>query len=1572
MDDFGFVPQEDNFGFQADEAPSGDNSHRDNFGFVPEQPKATPKYPRKNENYGNEDKRTPQPGESSTEAAGRKSSGLIQAGLGMVAGVPSTIAGGLYGLGALTSGQGVDEAVRRLHAAQESNFGLGEFKPWTPTGEQYSENLGQALNKPVEMVQQGTENLTGSPAAGAIAGGVMAAGMQFVDPFIGIKGMKVGAVKLSKLGEKAPNVARNVDDIIASKQAAAEAAKKPLPENAGTTAPQGELFTPEAPPVERTPYAAPEAGAPRWVTDENGMPVREDLSIQAQTPPGQRDLFAPEEGPAVARPEEPIGAQAGETPKTPAEFPPVRDVGNPAPIETSAPAALDTGLQKLREGRAFDMTAEEKIATQGHGPEPGLVDEQGVPFNTRTRGQGGGIDFDEMGQAIKRLLNGKTIVYDLVEKPTHTEIQVYDKDTKKQVGDFAFNENGKGLTDVHVDPEYRRQGIATDLFNYAESRGYKAPPTSQEGLARSPDALAFHQAREAKQNNTVDIVRTATGFVAKQGGKEVGRLESNMTPEQNRDLGHDKEFPAVVSTVGVNSSIKGQGVGKALYDAWRADHNDNVMPSGQTTADAWRYWKRNAPEKVDQFIKQEAERAAFDPRALRSITDDTVRRQVAEHMEQNTLNAAADSYVPGQSFNARTRGQGGAIRIGSEKEPALKQLKRMPGLKKDLAGFAPEPLRGDEFIAKYKDAADVEQNVLQRAANYGTKSMDYQVQKTRNPLVKVGAEEIKGAMNRAAGAIREIVHDGYAKLSRALSKGDKGELAQSWEALEKQRVAKTYLTADELEQANLSKKSREFILNHRATMDDMLTRANEALALQGHKPISPEVAHTASKVVGNFRRVMYKTVDGEKRAAGALGSNWKLGLESQTKKFLKAFPDTEPGPVSSHMTGGRGADINGMMEALNFMEASDPVVAEFNKRMQELADQDVLNTKGFKTHMMQKKGVPGMPGNRPWESPYQNAKHGIEAQIAYIERVIQMSELAKANENLKPLLAKDNGLDMPAAKAYVQDKLDAALGRNPSKLAQNIQNVAAGLADWSGIGTTAWGKLGTGIRQVINAKLLGLRPSFLLGNIVDPIKGMPGVTQYLAQRGVKVSGTGLSFNYRALLDAGKLEANSKGANIPIDPLIQKAVKYAEENHVYNSDLFEHSNEAQNSGLGRAQDVLQYAPGKIEGGTRQNVFLAFVRMLDERSDLTPKTGLFETAHKATDMVMNTYTTHDTPAAIQSMGALGKLPYNLMSYKANQWSKIMMFARDMEFTSPSTWKPLATELLSQTIMGGLKGVVLYQEADYIVRHISQMLGHPTSISKILFDNRDNVVADLPVLGKVSVQDIAHGLPSAVTGVDMSNAMGIGNTIPDLSKPADTILPGASALGQGVKSGFNFATDPRKFTAMKAAVDILPGGSLLMGQLGKAVPGVGKPFFSRQTEKGELGETISSTKTGIDSIKGGVLRTPADVAAKAFGMTGVHESEARQGAYEEGQIEQYYQGKRDTAMNKLAQDFLVSNTVNKSAIQDFVNAQGDPKKLPAEIDKMVHNQFLTQQQAMILKQAAAKSIGGAEALKRMRSFH
>ena len=255
--------------------------------------------------------------------------GAAETALSFITGGLAQPIAGLAGLAAGGSGDTVDEVMEAL-----------TYKPRGETGKKYAEKTGEVLSLPIEYAGRGAYNLTGSEAARSIAEVGTEFGMNF---------LPLGAAKKGlKRKPKADVPTKDLNAVAADLEPPKPITEVPMPEQLELpleTAPQSiremqtkgspqmDLFEIANQPHERMPTRPDEVvpPAPRYgeqpeldfgpieqdistyradqygggqgygVLDENGVPIRADLSMEAANleNPLQRNLWGDELGPAL-------------------------------------------------------------------------------------------------------------------------------------------------------------------------------------------------------------------------------------------------------------------------------------------------------------------------------------------------------------------------------------------------------------------------------------------------------------------------------------------------------------------------------------------------------------------------------------------------------------------------------------------------------------------------------------------------------------------------------------------------------------------------------------------------------------------------------------------------------------------------------------------------------------------------------------------------------------------------------------------------------------------------------------------------------------------------------------------------------------------------------------------------------------------------------------------------------------------------------------------------------------------------------------------------------------------------
>jgi len=900
-------------------------------------------------------------------------------------------------------------------------------------------------------------------------------------------------------------------------------------------------------------------------------------------------------------------------------------------------------------------------------------------------------------------------------------------------------------------------------------------------------------------------------------------------------------------------------------------------------------------------------------------------------------------------------------------------LNKLPGMKKALGAFVPEKLTVDEVIerAKATGEKDVQQNVLQKGANWFTKGAIFQAVKTGNSFVAKTAQDWLQADRTSRGEIQQFIHDDTAPAFRAMNND---EAATVGTLLNLADFYKEKITPEMMEKYNLSDKQRAAIDSHQRLMDKAFAAINEARAAAGKNPIDRRVAYAAMRAEGDFKRTIYKLNEaGEKEVVGVVGSNFStkgaigairkgvsgkiLGKEfstsDSTTRFLK---DLEAkgyiiGDERSFGTGRKGQAQLAFQQAMEHMAETNPATKELLDVISQISQENAYAFLNAKKHTLAKKGVFGMQGRKEWVSEYQNAKDLLESNLLYAENAFRWAEYSKAMQETKKLLASD--VEMPNAKEWIERYTNNAMGINPSVFGKTVEDAVNQAFTSMGVGPTFVGQTAAVSKKVINTVLLGLNPRFLLTNLIQPAMALPALSSYLKSKGVGNT-EALMYDYYVwgALSGSKRLVGSKD----ISPLEADAFAYAKKNAVYTTDLIDTSTKARKD-LGYGFDkVGSFASAPVEASTRSSVFMAFVKLLND-SGMTKEDGLFETAHNLTDVAQTNYNKIERPMAYNSLGLVGELGVNLQSWYHNELSKISMFAR--QIPDEKQFRPLLTQLATYLVAAGAVGFPGFQEMESVYKYITTKLGKPDSLTLRVLETQSAVNKEL---GWKQNYAMSHGLP-AVVGLDLSKSIGMGNIAKD--SLLDFAFPGASKLGAMLESQYRFAKNPTDdVTAKNMLRENIPVG--LTGPLDRT-------WYEKDVAGGRAGVNRADLMkpTGA-SITPGPVRNEADRFWKTLGMTGVNESVQKDIKWQLDEQTRAYTELRSKELSKMIRKAYVSDSYSEH-FADYFAADGDLNTLDRELTEKLKAGSISELTAAKIKASGAKTISQLrDAQRRMKAYN
>lgn len=992
------------------------------------------------------------------------------------------------------------------------------------------------------------------------------------------------------------------------------------------------------------------------------------------------------------------------------------------------------------------------------------------------------------------------------------------------------------------------------------------------------------------------------------------------------------------------------------YDAAASEAQDRATMAEQhftKQLDSLKTQMDELQKSMDEHRQNEASKKAAEgaDTALarkQQVMEDNVKRQ--QTIDFNRDERARQEAAPPAGFVGPIRQiaprkpggpggrQGGWILLEGKKKKAIGNLADEIGIKK-LGEYVPSFRNAEEAIAAAKKGQDLDQNFIQRGLNQFTKGGQYQALKTHNPVITFTKDMLLKADQLGRADVRDYVHGKLAPAMQRLKAKAQGEI---WKMMSLADLTEKPLDLELLAKHGFSTDQLKLVAEHREVMGRALEGANAARKAAGMPPITPRQAYAAMRSTGDFRRVVFDKKGGS--VVSVVGSNfrWKTNQLAQqlTDKGYFVGPEKFYGGVNRS----RGSPNQAFMEAIQFLADHDPRVQNFVDVLHDLRTKEVYDFLNAKTHTMPKKGIEGMSGRKPWMNAEQNAKEGFQQQLNYAETMIKWGHLSEAGVEINKVL-NSKEVDMPKAKQLAEEYMQNAFGFNPSKFGRAAEDMVASLFDGVGIGYSNYRRTMSIARKVVNTMLLGLNPGFWLTQVVQPMQAMPGMKAYLISKGLDAGfdfGTGWSYLAQGAITSMR-ELNGR----ELTSFEKAAVDFANKNHTYGSDLVEHTNRARKDFTTAIDKVGGFANASIESGTRRAFYFGIAHLLKENG-MKVGDDLFQAAQNITDSAMNNYSPVERPQFYNKLGPIGDVAVNLQSYKANELSRLSLFAR--QISEEKSARPLAAQLAATVAFAGVTGMIGYEEADWLVKHISKAMGHPVSLTEMVIKMSEK--AGKAVFGEDagnSKYALSHGLFSFM-GLDMSKRLGLQSIAP--GSIGEAVFPGSGKLGDAASAAYEAGRYRTEMSAKLLARQISP--NLATGVEDRA-------WFSKDTPQGEL---AINPKT----LRGTAYRNTTDKVYKSLGMTGINESIQRTKDYEVESMSRTYADLRQKPLTQMAHQVFSAKKPDPSTVQDYLKYRGSVETLEGDLKRYAAEQNMSADQLSLLHSATSSSVA---AVMKARDF-
>lgn len=779
---------------------------------------------------------------------------------------------------------------------------------------------------------------------------------------------------------------------------------------------------------------------------------------------------------------------------------------------------------------------------------------------------------------------------------------------------------------------------------------------------------------------------------------------------------------------------------------------------------------------------------------------------------------------------------------------------------------------------------------------------------SKNPLLKFANHVIQRAWTDAEGMARTYITDtktGIGPVWRTLNDQEKVEIHDLLQTGD--RKQRKY-TAQELADNNFSPKQIDFIEKYYAMDDKKYEVWNDKRMTVGLDPLKYREGHFAGRFKGDYRTLV---LDKDGKFIGYVGTDTKIGHAQALKAIREKFPDAKFTRTQRKGLGGssnRGDMFSGLGDLLQMMAKDDPRIAQILEIVDSAIAQKADATFKADLHALDKKGIWGNEGNKPWQKDkLEAANDAMRSFFEYWEEGMISHNLMPVEAQLEALMRNPELDNMPKAKEYVHDYIKGMTGRSV-------------------------GGFGDALNTLLDApfKLLGLGPSIPRTAVNQFTKRMGQLTQgfmnipYTVMQFTQVAQTGLPGMLEAAKAVGADKASvAKSATVAgkqamelwyskltgdesrLSAWDKEVFKYAEERGLLTFSEFEEVSQATQSKAGRIADMAIDANRTVgEKVTRPYTFMTFVDILKDSG--MSKQEIMDTAFNFTQDTMVDYSARERAAMFKNMGLLGQTAGNLQQFALTYLDQIGRWHKQALKGNPAPYVAGMTTLLA---FAGIQGLPFFGTVDEIVEELTNLMGEKKNINTLVMQNAPEWLKT----------DIAqYGVLSDLTGLNISGRLGMADTLPDSFM--DAVSPYASTAGRMATSLYDMGKQRDELSAKQAARQFAPS-----------------------SVRGMVENQLLTTPDGMTINKDGQFdypRTEFDRNARKWAMTSLEESKAKAKVYSKGESLKADQEKLTKLANKASRKFMgdfksyMDSGEWKSDLEEYKNRGGDPTVLVNKI--------------------------------------
>jgi len=722
--------------------------------------------------------------------------------------------------------------------------------------------------------------------------------------------------------------------------------------------------------------------------------------------------------------------------------------------------------------------------------------------------------------------------------------------------------------------------------------------------------------------------------------------------------------------------------------------------------------------------------------------------------------------------------------------------------------------------------------------------------KTGSTLIKAASQIVQNATKRAEKVVRGAVHPAEEAL-RKLSKDEVHTLGE----LFKDEMFKGQRYDGEVLAKHLSIKQIQAYVKVREMFDASLDIQNTARDAKGLKPITAQEAYMSSRWSGDFRRPVY---DKNKKLVWYLAANSKLGLESQSKALLKKFPDLVIDPKKDHTIRSEigKTDLQSMYTTmLDILGRDDPAVQKIEAAIKDQVVNEGESFRGQTKHHENKANIRGFVGDRPGVNPVKDSIDMFQQQTQYAKNAIQWSEMQKAADDIKGILADPElNQSQPNNVKYVREYFKNAIGHGEAKAVRAISDT---IREGLGVSPKVLSDGVGSVKSFFIMQKLGFSAGYTLSNMIQTTNVIPHMTALMSEgyRGNPLNALSIGAITGPAMAATHMLHKSGGEFKFPNQFVRDAFKYAEDNGVIARSIVDESPVRDSFGvMAPVKRAVSWTLSTPEAFVRSTAFMTYAQFLKDSGKFKDPKALFQKAEEMVNNSMVDYRETERPLMFSKLGAAGNALNTLQTFPMSFYNQHLEMAKYLKKGNPI---PLAAMLGMDYMMAGALGIPYLNDIEKLFGYIrDNVVSHSTYKkmidSPMLSDPKAWLMENM---GRASV----YGELSERTGLGLSSRVSAPNPSEMIQAPTGPILDLAKQAGN-IGSA---ALDPTNTTKWaQVAMGSVPSG--LAGLLENTGIMKDHTYVERPD-----GTRLTMKSSDLEAREGKYARTPEEVKMRQFGI-------------------------------------------------------------------------------------------------------